>query len=286
MSAEETKSGVLSKGMPSFLFRELLESPPRAIAVAVTDLVLSGVDYNGECKLSAPPVMLHCGHADCQGARLAVCAEKFSLNETHNEIFLRYHCRNCDGFSKIFAIVLGKKEGAWFAIKVGEFPEFTIVTSAKLLNLVGKHRGTFLKGRQCEIHGQGIGAFAYYRRIVELTKDEVLDLVISVAKQTAEHAELVIELESAKKESQFSKAIASVRHALPASLAIEGQNPLNILHSCLSEGIHALSDEECLERATAVREVLSALTERVAELKREQAGLKAALAKLSSRKRA
>jgi hypothetical protein len=53
-----------------------------------------------------------------------------------------------------------------------------------------------------------------------------------------------------------------------------------LLHSALSEGLHARTDEQCLEYATCIREVLVELAERVGKLLKEQAGLDAAVTKL------
>jgi hypothetical protein len=40
-------------------------------------------------------------------------------------------------------------------------------------------------------------------------------------------------------------------------------NPLGVLHSALSEGLHAESDDKCLEQAAVVREVLVFLVNQV-----------------------
>ena len=52
--------------------------------------------------------------------------------------------------------------------------------------------------------------------------------------------------------------------ALPSALLLPGgHNPLTLLHTATSECIHELSDEECLERATAIRNVLLRFGERL-----------------------
>jgi hypothetical protein len=55
------------------------------------------------------------------------------------------------------------------------------------------------------------------------------------------------------------------------------------LHSALSEGLHTLTDEACLELATSIREVLFELAERIGQVLKEQAGLDAAVARLGKR---
>lgn len=147
--------------------------------------------------------------------------------------------------------------------------------------MIGPDRDLFLKGRRSELQGLGIGAFGYYRRIVENQKNRLLDEIIKVGKKTNAAPELLQELESAKKETQFSRAIECIKHGLPPTILINGHNPLALLHSALSEGIHAKPDEQCLELATSIREVLFALAEKLGEALKSQAGLDAAVNRLT-----
>ena len=39
---------------------------------------------------------------------------------------------------------------------------------------------------------------------------------------------------------------------MPESLLINGHSPILLLHSALSEGLHAQTDEQCLELAEAL----------------------------------
>lgn len=152
----------------------------------------------------------------------------------------------------------------------------------RLLTLFGKDRQLFLKGRRSESHGLGIGAFSYYRQIVEGHKDRLLDEIIKVAKKVA--PDMVAGLEAAKAENQFSKAVSSVKDGLPPVLFIDSHNPLTLLHSALSEGMHAATDEECLQAAHDVRVVLAELAERIGAALKDQAELNAAISRLIQKK--
>jgi hypothetical protein len=140
----------------------------------------------------------------------------------------------------------------------------------------------FLKGRQCENQGLGIGAFSYYRRVVENHKEQLFDEIIKVAGKIA--PETVGALRSAKAQPQFLNALDSVKDIFPQGLLINGHNPLTLLHSALSEGLHAQSDEECLQSAQDIRIVLSELAERMALALKEEAKLADAIKRLSNRK--
>jgi hypothetical protein len=94
------------------------------------------------------------------------------------------------------------------------------------------------------------------------------------------------ELEAAKKETQFTKAIEQIKSAIPDVLKVQGQNPLTLLHSALSEGIHALDDATCLEIASDIRLVLDELAERMAAALKEDAEIAQAVSRLMARRSA
>ena len=97
--------------------------------------------------------------------------------------------------------------------------------------------------------------------------------------------ELVSLLDRAINENQFSKAMEIAKGAIPESLLVNGHNPLSLLHSALSEGVHALSDEECLDLAGSIRVVLTELSERLGQALKDEAELTKALHKLANRKK-
>ena len=75
------------------------------------------------------------------------------------------------------------------------------------MRLIEPDRDLFLKGRRAESAGLGIGAFTYYRRIVEANKDRLLDEVIRLARHEGVEPSIIKKLESAKSEVSFSKAL-------------------------------------------------------------------------------
>lgn len=172
------------------------------------------------------------------------------------------------------------------ALKLGEVPAFGPPTPAKVISLIGPDKDLFLKGRRAENQGMGIAAFAYYRRVIEGQKDRILDEVIKVCKRLSADQRIITELARAKGETQFSKAVDSVKLAVPQALLINGHNPLTLLHSALSEGLHAQTDEECLEIATSIRLVMADLAERMGQALKDEAELSNAVSRLLSKKSA
>jgi hypothetical protein len=72
----------------------------------------------------------------------------------------------------------------------------------------------------------GVGAFAYYRRVVENQKNRLLDEVIRVSQHTGAATETILLFEQAKSETQFSKAVDLVKDAVPQVFRVDTHNPL------------------------------------------------------------
>jgi hypothetical protein len=54
-----------------------------------------------------------------------------------------------------------------FVQKVGQFPPWSIRVDRNAEQILGQHVEIYKRGLTCESQGYGIGAFSYYRRIVE-----------------------------------------------------------------------------------------------------------------------
>lgn len=165
-------------------------------------------------------------------------------------------------------------------MKFGEYPPFGEPTPSRVISLVGPDRLFFLNGRSEENRGLGIGAFAYYRRVVENQKDRIIERMAKAATKLGAAPDVLNDLSKARTERQFSDAVEAIKHGIPQALLINGHNPLTLLHRALSEGIHAQSDEECLESATAIRVLLVGLAERIETALKEEKELGAAVTRL------
>lgn len=164
--------------------------------------------------------------------------------------------------------------------KYGESPPFGPKTPARLIRLFGADKDLFLKGRRSETQGLGIGAFSYYRRVVESHKDQIFDEVIRVSEAVGLPAEKLETLKRGKAEVQFTKALETVKDAMPETLLINGQNPFTLLHGALSSHLHERTDDECLELAHAVRVVLIELADKMSAALKDEAELSDAVKRL------
>jgi hypothetical protein len=228
-------------------------------------------------------IELHCESESCHGTRFFEPAENEYLTpKKRKEHFLTFVCRNCRESAKTYAFwsCLSEDGINGELMKFGEDPPFGPPTPAKVITLIGSEREYFLKGRRAENQGLGIAAFAYYRRVVEKQKSKIIDEIVRVAQKVGATPEVLRDLEAARAETQFSKAVNAIRHGIPQSLLIDGHNPLALLHSALSDGLHAQTDKQCLDLATDIRIVLTELVERISTALKEEVELNVAVSRL------
>ena len=234
-------------------------------------------------RLQVSDIQLHCEQDACNGIRyFEPKAETYLRPDEQTQHFLTFVCRNCQRSNKTYAFsaFLDQDEVSGRLTKFGEVPPFGPPIPARLITLIGPDRDYFLKGRRSENQGLGIAAFAYYRRVVENQKARIIDEIIRVAQKIGAEPAVINDLVAARKETQFSTAVEAVKHGVPQSLLIGGNNPLTLLHSALSEGLHAQTDEECLSLATSIRLVLSGLVERMGSALDEEHELTSAVSML------
>ncbi|EOQ94816.1 hypothetical protein LEP1GSC195_0921 [Leptospira wolbachii serovar Codice str. CDC] len=108
--------------------------------------------------------------------------------------------------------------------------------------------------------------------------------ILDVIKKINAPQEKIRKFEDALNETQFTKAIDLVKQDFPEILLINGKNPLKLLHSALSEGVHNLSDEECLKLAQSVRIVLAELSDRISLALKDEQELVSAISILEKKK--
>ncbi len=237
-------------------------------------------------------IRVHCDHEKCAGTRRHVHREddKFRLGEIFYS-FASYGCTNCTENIKVFGLRAERAGGAYTGIctKIYQEPAFGHPIPKRLFHIIGEaNREYFLQARRAIARGLGIGAYAYYRRIVENTKLELVSSVLEVAQGTHASQEQIELLKKARAETQFSKAIEMLRDlsAIPAVMLIDGHNPLALLHDLLSEGIHQLNDGECLQRAQEAEVILCEIADRMQIALTERKTVKAAVSSILNRKAA
>lgn len=239
---------------------------------------LSGID--------TPAIHIHC--KKCRSDQTYNMNNSFTENyscvyESSKGKIVRlvYECTSCHKNRAIFFIMLDVK--LEYVQKIGQYPPWQIDINKNLEKMLGKHATSFKNGLVCESQSYGIGAFAYYRRIVEDIMDELLDSIIGLI---PEQNRLQYEkaLAATKKTNVAQEKIALVKDLLPSILRPDGHNPLSVLHKQLSKGLHAESDEECLEVAGSIREILTFLVNRIIQTKESAKSFTTGMKKILDKK--
>lgn len=284
-SGKSLSSGPLKATIERVTAKEFFETVAPGTVVQVADGTAPHQTSTGILYEVKPILIdLHC--ESCGGIRTFEKTDEsvMALHGKPTPVYIKFDCRNCARTRKLYSVLIHQKPDGCTMQKLAEVPDFGPPTPARVFKLIGEQRDYYLKGRRCENQGLGIGAFAYYRRAVEKEKDRIFDEVIRTAKKLRAGEDLIRDLEEARRETQFTAAVERIRLGVPQALLINGHNPLTLLHSAISEGLHAQTDEDCLKMATTIRIVLTDLAQRTGSVLKEQAELDSAVSRLMAAK--
>lgn len=160
----------------------------------------------------------------------------------------------------------------FFLKKIGQFPPFEITPEKDVLDYLAPEDGRFYKkGLICYSQGYGIGAFAYYRRIIE---NEIRRMANDLSDLNYEGAILIKEaLKKYDRDHQMTNLIAALNGNLPTSFNSLGDNPIKLLYEQLSGGLHEFSEQECLEKSHSIDIVLKFIIKKINEEKYQISGV-------------
>ena len=158
--------------------------------------------------------------------------------------------------------------------KYGELPRSRLGRNRVLQKFLKDDLDNYEKAVVCLSHEYGVAAFAYFRRIVENNINRLLDFVHEDAQSSGSDKPTIDAIAELRKEAPMSEKIKVANLALPNHLKPDGLNPLGRLYQTLSEGVHGLSEEECLAKAKATSECLTYLVSELAYRKKHRARFK------------
>ena len=147
--------------------------------------------------------------------------------------------------------------------KVGQYPPQSIGIPKGLEKELGEEgRSLYKKGLINRNEGFGLGALTYIRRVVEDKTNELIEVAAKLAESHDVEAKIVEQIRKAAIErATYDQKLKIAATVLPKSLLIEGINPLLTLYGLVSEGVHGLTEAECIavaDETTSVFEYIFA----------------------------
>lgn len=140
--------------------------------------------------------------------------------------------------------------------KCGEYPSQPPRVDQAILNVFPEDEDLLHKAVCCLKEGFGVGAYAYLRQVLESHIGLLIDEIEKNAKELGD-IEKLQQLSLLHGNGPMGDKIQIANEALPTFLLVNGKNPLGRLYKTLSEGIHNLSDNDCLEKAKDVFEAIT-----------------------------
>jgi len=266
---------------------EFLETQPPGSSAKVRD-VAGRMQPGGTYTFQTTDIRLHCPSRPCSGVRtFRVEKEPAAVSTGWVLRFLTYVCRNCEESLRVYALRIRVDPTNPLLCdvrKFGELPPYGPPVPARVITLIGPDRDLFTKGRRCENQGLGVGAFAYYRRVVDNQWRRLVAEIIRVAETTRAPQPMIDALKAAAEETQFSKAVEMIKEGIPEVLKVSGHNPLTLLYAAISDGLHDGTDQHCLDLAASVRVVLTELAERLGQALKDEKELNTAVSNLLAKR--
>ncbi|NOS99218.1 MAG: hypothetical protein HOP29_01160 [Phycisphaerales bacterium] len=274
--------------IPCKTWAELVSEAPPGRPVKLQDDVLVADGRDPRLRVNTVEVLLWCDADTCNSWMLFECVsdeEPFAYRQREPwQKFVTYRCKHCERTTKDLAFMFWSDDAGWMGVKLGEWPPYGPHVPNRVLKFVDEDFEFFLQGRRAESLGLGIGAFAYYRRVVENQKNKLFDRIIAAARKVGMKADEIAALEGAKDNFQFTRSMENFKAILPQGLLVNGQNPLQLLHRALSIGIHSSVDNECLGLARDIRIVLTELADRISQILKDSADVNDAVTRLSRKR--
>ena len=196
------------------------------------------------------------------------------------DVGYRFRCVTCGERERLILTRVTVTDLTVTFEKFGEWPPKKQVTNKTLQRFFKEDLDNYRKATACLAHGYGVGAFAYFRRIVEGNIGRLLDLVAEEAHACGDDKAALDAIAELRKESPMSAKIQIANAAVPPHLKPNGLNPLGRIYAVLSEGVHTLSDEQCQEKAKLIATSLTFLVGELAARKRSRDEFAAAVQNL------
>ena len=191
---------------------------------------------------------IYCNHNKCQQETQWETDETIQYFSSSGFIRdRRYTCRNCGERSIYYYFIWQEGKTGSVFVKIGQYPPLEIEPSTELSKALGSEDAKlYKKGLINANFNHGLGAVAYFRRVLENKVNLILDLIAEGLRNAQSEAEDLKQLEEIKAGRNVEKKIEFASKILPSHLKPGGHNPLDKLYAAASAGLHGESDDDCL----------------------------------------
>lgn len=270
---------MLMKGLTDSEIKTFLETAPlyswrefKKPRVNCNSLWINEIDaYCDICEQQRP---FHDLRSRGGGAAMTVNALKSGTS------YFTFSCVSCRKSHREYLVEQVLDEETIRIQKYGELPRSKLLRNRILQNFLKDDLDNYEKAIVCLSHEYGVAAFAYFRRVVENNIRALLDLLQEDVQSSGSDKSILDALADLRKDTPMSEKIKIANLALPNHLKPDGLNPLGRLYQVLSEGVHSLSEAECLQKATAMSECLAFLVSELASRADHRARFKSLVGKL------
>jgi hypothetical protein len=167
----------------------------------------------------------------------------------------QYKCRNCGNSTINYCYIWQERKSDNIFLKIGQYPELEERVPDTLKGALDEDDlKLYRNALRMRNFNLGVAAVAYMRRVIENRMNDMLEILHEAAIAHNAQAEVVAHHKEMMEEKRFSPKIDYAGTLLPASLRPSGKpNPMAVLHELASDGLHARSDEECVDIFDACR---------------------------------
>lgn len=200
-------------------------------------------------------IRLFCSHKECGYETLWEISDPQVRFESECIYRHDYKCRNCGQTTVNYCFIWQERNSNNIFIKVGQYPELEERVPDTLKQALDDDDLKLYKNAlRMRNFNLGVAAVAYMRRVVENRMNDMLEILHDAAITHDAPGELISRHRETKEDRRFSVKVDYAGDLLPASLRPSGKpNPMAVLHELASDGLHAKSDEECVDIFDACR---------------------------------
>ena len=154
--------------------------------------------------------------------------------------------------------------------KFGQFPTLMKKIDPIIIKELGKDTILYRKALTLLDDGYGIGACAYFRRLIEKYINPLLKHLYEIKQLEQAPPEELQKIQDAIDSKEFTRKTKFAADFAPAAILTPGINPLKTIHDFLSKALHKLPEEEAVKVAQQLMISLNYVIPRLKKQLKEQ----------------